>query len=74
MAILGPRPAAHLISFADDCFAQDGDDVYYLVGQSALHSGPARFADQDEATAFAARRNRSATEVRRPRMVRVRWF
>lgn len=73
MITLGPRPAPHLISFADSCFSVDGEEVHYLVTQSALHSGPARFSDRAEADAFAARRNRSVTEVRSPRMVRTRW-
>jgi len=74
MTTLGPRPAANLISFASDCFAQDGEEVYYLVIQSALKSGPARFSDRAQADAFAAKRNRGVSEVRCPRMVRVRWF
>lgn len=74
MTTLGLRPAANLISFAAECFAQDGEEVHYLVTQSTLNSGPARFSNREEASAFAARRNRSVTEVRCPRMVRVRWF
>lgn len=72
--MLGPKPAPQMISFASECFAQDGEEVYYLVSQSALHSGPARFSDRAQAEEFACKRRREVTEVRRPRMVRVRWF
>lgn len=73
MTSLPNRPAPSEISFAADCFEARGESVHWIVTRSALHSGPARFENETEAREFAARTGRTVTEVRTPRLVRVRW-
>ena len=67
------RPEPSKISFSADCFEVRGESVHWTVARSALHSGPAEFTSEAEALAFAARTGRAVTEVRSPRLVRVRW-
>lgn len=73
MTSLPNRPAPSEISFSADCFEPRGESVHWTVTRSALHSGPARFATEAAAREFAARTGRAVTEVRAPRLVRVRW-
>jgi hypothetical protein len=73
MTSLPNRPDPSKISFAADCFDVRGESVHWTVTRSALHSGPAKFTSETEAREFAARTGRTVTEVRSPRLVRVRW-
>jgi hypothetical protein len=50
-----------------------GETVEYLVGRSALHPGPARFADRAEAEEYARRTGRQVVIQSRPVLRRVRW-
>lgn len=71
---MSARPSdPRLISFDARCFVQDGVEVHYLVTQSALHSGPARFDDESDAAEYARKTGRVATRVESPKMRRIAW-
>lgn len=61
------------ISFASHCFVQDGTRTEYSVLRSALHSGPAVFANREKAEAFARRAGRPITETTVRVMKRIAW-
>lgn len=61
------------ISFAPECFEQTGTRTEYIVGRSALHSGPAVFSDENEAVAFARKTGREVSRREVPILRRVRW-
>lgn len=69
------RPAAHLISFAPECFETIGTETVYTVARSAIRSGPAYFGtNKAAAEAYAKRTGRTVTETTRQVQRRVRWF
>jgi hypothetical protein len=69
---LGPRPAAHLISFAAECFEQVGSESVYTVTLAAP-SYPKQFSTMAEAQAFARTVGRSVTTSDRQILRRIRW-
>lgn len=70
---LGPRPAAHLISFARECFV-DGPVVTEYVIAMAAPSYPKVFTDRAEAEKAARTFGRPFSVETRTTSIRVRWF
>lgn len=69
------RPAdPSKISFARDCFVQDGEEVYWTTSNPTGWGYPVRHATREAAENYARRRRHEVQEVRTPRMRRVRWF
>jgi hypothetical protein len=61
------------ISFAADCFVQDGVNTEYTVN-CGYPRYVVRFASLEQAQSCARKRNREVGIDTTPRMVRVKWF
>lgn len=72
-ANLGPRPAAHLISFAPECFELGPEVAEYVIVKLAP-SYPEIYSIRATAEARAKMLGRTVTERTTRKMIRVRWF
>lgn len=68
------RPAAHLIRFDAECFAQVGTREAFIVSNPNGWGYPARFENREQAEACAKLRNHTLRVVVEPVVERVKWF
>lgn len=61
------------LSFARDCFIQDGTRTEYVVLRSAIHSGPLVTSNEAEAREYARRTGRTVAQREVPVMRRIKW-